>query len=591
MSADRLATAAPESDRDLLPIASRRETTLAAWRLSRRHGGPLLGAVVSFVVVGLCALVPPWMLGRIVDTVGAGGTSVTGEAVAIAVAAVLGGVFTVLSVAFVARAGEPALAELREEVLDKALHLDSARLEAAGTGDVLSRVGDDARTVAEALGEIVPMLVNSVVLVVFTAGGLFALDWRLGLAGLVAAPFYVLGLRWYLPRSGPYYARERVAQGERAEALVGGLRGAATLRAFGHQDRQLAVIEQRSARARDLSVDVFHLLTRFFGRSNRAELIGLASVLGTGFWLVRSDAATVGAVTAAALYFHRLFNPINALLFIFDSLQSTGASLARLVGVTLLPDRPVPGAPSGLDRPGPLGLSEVGHEYVPGRPVLEPTTLTLHPGERVALVGATGAGKTTLGAIAAGVLTPTRGSVTLAGHPFDSLGTRAVRSRIVLVSQDFHVFAGTVRDAVTLAAPDATDAEVEDALRTVLASGWVRTLPDGLGTRIGDGGHPLTPAQAQQLALARVVLADPWFVVLDEATAEAGSAGARDLERAASAVTAGRGALVVAHRLSQAETADRILVVHEGRVIEEGSHDELLALGGRYAELWSAWAG
>src|SRR5690606_4206682 len=146
-----------------------------------------------------------------------GEESVTGYAVAIAAAAVVGAGFTVVSVAAVARAGEPALAELREEVLDRALHLDAQRVEAAGTGDVLSRLGDDARAVAESLSEIVPLLVNSLGRVAFTAAGLFALDWRLGLAGLVAAPFYVLGLRWYLPRSGPYYARERVAQGERAE--------------------------------------------------------------------------------------------------------------------------------------------------------------------------------------------------------------------------------------------------------------------------------------------------------------------------------------------------------------------------------------
>lgn len=580
----------PESARELLPTASRRETARHAWMLCRRHRWPLAAAVVSFVVVGLCALVPPWMLGRIVDAVGSGEDSVTGYAVAIAVAAALGAVFTVASVAAVARAGEPALADLREEVLDRALHLDAQRLEAAGTGDVLSRVGDDARTVAESLSEIVPLLVNSLVLVAFTAAGLFALDWRLGLAGLVAAPFYVLGLRWYLPRSGPYYARERVAQGERAEALVGGVRGAATLRALGHQDGQVTTIAERSARARDITIEVFAMLTRFFGRSNRAELIGLGSVLVTGFFLVRHDAATIGAVTAAALYFHRLFNPIGALLFIFDSLQSSGAALARLVGVTLLPPPAPPPAEAAPDRPGPLVLDGVGHSYVPGRPVLEPTMLTLRPGERVALVGATGAGKTTLGAIAAGVLEPTLGTVSLAGRPYAELGPRAVRARVVLVSQDVHVFSGTVRDAVTLARPGATDAEVAEALATVRATGWVGALPDGPDTRIGDGAHQLTPAQAQQLALARVALADPWFVVLDEATAEAGSAGARDLEQAALAVTRGRGALVVAHRLTQSATADRVLVLHEGRVVEEGTHQELVDRGGRYAELWSAWS-
>ncbi|MFI6458054.1 ABC transporter ATP-binding protein [Streptosporangium amethystogenes] len=574
---------------ELLPIASWRDTSRLALRLVSRHRRPLVAAAVSFVLVGLCALVPPWMLGRIVDAVVAGEPSIAPYAVAIAVAAVLGALFTTASIAFLARAGEPALAELREEVLDTALHLDAQRLEVAGTGDLISRVGDDARAVADSLGEMVPLLVNSVVLVGFTSVGLFALDWRLGLAGLVAAPFYVLGLRWYLPRSGPLYREERIARGELTEALVGGLHGAATLRAFGHEGRQLKIIDNRSARAKKLSLTVFRLLTRFFGRSNRAELIGLGSVLTTGFLLVRADAASVGAVTAAALYFHRLFNPIGALLLVFDSLQSTGAALARLVGVTRLP-RPAQ-RESAPTVPGPLALDSVGHSYTPGRPVLAPTSLTIAPGERIAVVGATGAGKTTLGAIARGVLTPTGGSVSLAGHPYESMHPRAIRTRVALVSQDVHVFAGTLRDALTLAAPDLDDQQLLEALRAVGADGWAAALPGGLDTRIGDGGQPLAPNQAQQIALARVLLADPWFVVLDEATAEAGSAGARDLEKAALAATNGRGALIIAHRLTQAETADRILVLHEGTVVEQGTHTELLAHGGPYTELWQAWSG
>lgn len=582
---------ATTGDRRLLPIADRGDTTRLAGRLLRTHRLPLAAAVVSFVLVGLCSLVGPWMLGRIVDAVTAeeGTGAVTTAVVAIAAAGALGGVFTALSISFLARAGEPALAELREQVMDKALHLDSGRLETAGSGDLLSRVGDDTRTVATALTEIVPLLVNSAIMVGFTAVGLFALDWRLGLAGLVAAPFYVLGLRWYLPRSGPYYRRERVAQGERAEALVSGLQGARTLRAFGWEDAQLRTIEARSDHARTIAVDVFALLTRFAGRSNRAEAIGLASVLGVGFFLVRADATTVGAVTAAALYFHRLFNPIGALLFIFDEVQSTGASLSRLAGVALLPAAPAPTV-AGPTRAGPLELRGVDHSYVAGQPVLSSVSLRLQPGERVALVGATGAGKTTLGAVAAGILTPTEGEVTLAGSDLAGLGARELRRRVCLVSQDVHVFAGSVREAVTLVDADAPDDAVRTALETVQAWRWVRTLPDGLDTVVGDGGHPLTAAQAQQLALARVALADPWFVVLDEATAEAGSAGARDLERAAAAVTHGRGALVVAHRLTQSAAADRVLVLEAGKVIEEGTHDDLLAAGGRYADLWAAWA-
>lgn len=576
--------------RDLLPTADRRTTTRLTWRLVRSQRVPLALAVASFALAGLSALVGPWMLGRIADLVLDGGSTaeVTRAAAVIAGAALVGGLATWASVAFLARAGEPALAALREDVLDRTLALDSSRVEAAGSGDLLARVGDDARTVTDALAEMVPTLVMSLVLVGFTGLGLTALDWRLGLAGLTTVPFYIAGLRWYLPRSGPCYARERVAEGERAQALVSGLQGAATLRALGLEEGQVEEVRRRSDEARRIAVDVFRMLTRFFARTNRAEFVGLALVLGTGFLLVRSGSSSVGAVTAAALYFHRLFNPIGALLTIFDRIQAAGASLARLAGVASMPWPPPPAAdpPPG---PGPLSLTDVGHSYVDGHPVLEGVDLSIEPGERVALVGATGAGKTTLGAIAAGVLRPTHGSVTLAGVPVADLGAPALRARVVLISQDVHVFAGTIREAVTLVDAGAGDEAVRDALRDAGALGWVEALPDGMGTLVGDGAHPLTPARAQQLALARVVLADPWFVVLDEATAEAGSAGARDLERAALDVTAGRGAIIVAHRLTQSAAADRVLVLHEGRVVEDGTHEDLVAAGGRYAELWAAW--
>ena len=572
--------------RRLLPVAGHRQTARLALRTLSPHRAVLVLACLAFAAAGLAGLVAPWVLGDIVDLVRADEATGLGPRVGLMVgAAVAGGVFAWASVVLLAQATEPALATLRESVLDRALALDGADLEDAGSGDLVSRLGDDVRRVSEALTLVVPLFVESGVAVVLTAAGIFALDWRLGLAGLVAAPAYYLAMRWYLPRSSPYYARERTANGELTEVLVSGVHAAGTLRAYRREQEQTERIRVASEEVRSLSVDVFRLLLRFFGRFNRAEYIGLAAILTAGYFLVRGDLVTVGAVTAAALYFHRLFNPIMALLGLLDEVQAAGAALARLAGVALLPAAAAP-EPRELTHPA-VRLAGVGHEYEPGRPVLKDVRLDVAPGETGAVVGESGAGKSTLGAVVAGVLAPTTGTVTLGGHPLTEL---PLRDHVAVVTQEVHVFGMTVRENVDLARDGADEDQVRAALDAVGATPWVRALPEGLDTVVGDDGHRLTTAQAQQLALARVLLRDPAVVVLDEATAEAGSSGARVLERAAAAVVRDRGALVIAHRLTQAAAADRILVMDSGRVVEEGSHEELVTLGGRYATLWRTWS-
>ncbi|RLV56797.1 ABC transporter ATP-binding protein [Aeromicrobium phragmitis] len=577
--------------RAILPIADPATTTRRAWRLLRRHRRPLVGSVLLFALVGLSGVVPPYVLGTIVDLV-QDGTGSRGQVLALAavivVSALVGGAATAASAALLARAANPALAELREDVLDRALHQDAERLEQAGTGDVMSRVGDDVRAISESLDNAVPEFVRAVVAIVFTMFGLLVLDWRLALAGLAAGPFYLVALRWYLPRSAPYYRRERIAQGERAEALMAGIHGAPTLRALGRHHLALQRIDHHSRAALVQAVDVYALLTRLFGRINLAEWVGLTAVLVTGFLLVRDDAVTVGAATAAALYFHRLFNPIGAVLLIFDQIQAAGASLARLVGVLELPE-PRPSSEVVLRQPV-LRLTGVAHRYGDGPDVVRDVDLTIAPGEHVAVVGSTGAGKTTLASIVAGQVIPSHGEVTVAGRPYGAIPSVDLRRALALVSQEVHVFATTVRENVAMSRPELSDDDVWAALRVARCAGWVAALPDGLQTRVGHLGHPLSAAQGQQLALARVAAHDPSIVVLDEATAEAGSSGARDLDLAARAVLEGRSALIVAHRLSQARYADRILVMEHGRIVEDGTHDALVARAGRYAQLWSAWS-
>lgn len=584
-------TSTPSVSTDrLLPVASARDTARLAWKLVAARRTSLILTIASFLASGLAGVVPVWMIGRVVDAVrdDAGIAEIQQSVLIMVVAAVAGGALAAFSTAALAHSVAPALATLREDVLDRALHLETERIEAAGVGDVVSRVGDDVRALTQSLDEAIPLLINSFAAILFTAGGLFALDWRLGVAGLGAAPCYIWALRWYLPRSAPFYRRERTAEGARAGALVTGVHGAPTLRAFGREQDALREIDRTSRASLDIAVSVFWLYGRFGARMNSSELVGLLFVLSAGFLIVDSGVGSVGEATTAALFFHRLFNPIGALLFVFDAVQSSGAALARLAGVALIPAQRTTDQHPGPD--ATLRIHGVQHAYEPGREVLSGIEIDLAPGERIAVVGATGAGKSTLGGIAAGTIRPSRGAVTLGRLDLATAHEAEIRRHIALVSQEVHVFAGSLRDNLLLADGDAHDEALWAALDVTGSTPWVRALPDGLDTRVGDAAAPLTPSQAQQVALARVVLLDPEVVVLDEATAEAGSSGARELEQAALAVTVGRTALVVAHRLTQAQSADRIIVMHDGRIVEEGTHDDLVAAGGRYADLWSAWS-
>jgi ATP-binding cassette subfamily C protein len=423
--------------------------------------------------------------------------------------------------------------------------------------------------------------------------GFLALDWRLALAFLVVFPIYGFSLRVYLPRAARLYAEERRLAAERGRVVLESLHGRSTVHAYDMaalQTRRLARASQDNLSAGLRAVRTY----LWFSKSmNAAEAVGLSAVLLTGYWLVRTDAVTVGAVTAAALLFHRLFAPLGTLLLSFDDVQRAQASLARTVGVLL-----VPSPAAGVQR-RPVGsvtitVHDVRHAYPDGPEVLKGVDVVVPAGTSLALVGGSGAGKTTLANLVAGTFPAINGRLTLtdphgAVNVVD-LDPKVLRDWVGVISQETHVFTGSLRDDLVYAVPGSEDEQIITALKAVKADAWVKALPQGLDTQVGPGGHPLTSAQIQQLALARLMLRDPVVVVLDEATAEAGSAGARDLEEAAAALVAGHTAVVVAHRLTQARSCDRIALLAEGHIAESGTHDELIARGGRYAALWKAWS-
>ncbi|UYM04355.1 ABC transporter ATP-binding protein [Solicola gregarius] len=579
-----------ESTRPVLPIADRRTTWRVVAQDLRARPGIASTTLIAFALSNVCGLLAPWILGWLVDAAidDAAHSDIVKAVVVLGVAGVGAGGFLLVGYVYMARLGEGTLAMLRERVVARAVRLPTSVLDRAGSGDLLTRVGDDVATVTQAINNTLPMVVGAALATGLTAVSMFGLDWRLGLAGLACAPIYAFAARWYVPRAVPLYERERLAVGERAQTLVGALDGSETLRAYRAEDPMVSSIAARSQAAMGLRLRTFRLLTTFTGWMNRAELVGLAALLSVGFLLVDDDAVSVGAVTTAALLFHRLFGPIGTLMVTFDDVQAAGVSLARLVGVIEMAEAAAPDAGQVTGSPS-VRVESLTYRYDDGPVILDDVSLAVEPGERLALVGASGAGKTTLASVIAGRFMPDAGDVRVAGVSTRQLGEAGAREWVAMVSQDVHVFYGPLREDLRLAAPDAGDDDLRAALDSVGALSWVDALPDGLSTVVGENAHPLTAARAQQVALARLVLADRPIVILDEATAEAGSTGAYELECAADGVVAGRTSIVVAHRLTQALAADRVAVLEGGRVVEFGPPAELIERGAAFARLWDAW--
>ncbi|MFF5986091.1 ABC transporter ATP-binding protein [Prauserella flavalba] len=577
------------SERELLPTATGRRTASAVGELLRPRrllAFSAFGVLTAATGVGL--LTAP-LLGHIVDLVAEGSTDFTLPVVLLVVVALARGAGNAWGLALVSRLGESMLASLRERFIERALSQPLERVELAGSGDLTSRVTNDVAVIAKSVREALPELGRSALTIVLTLGGLALLDWRFLLAALLAAPIQLYTVRWYVRRAIPLYAHQRVQDGAQQQQLLDTVGGARTVRAFRLTGEHVERVRERSQTVVDVTMRAVRLMTRFFSRLNLAEFVGLSAILVAGFVLVGNGTATIGTATAAALYFHSLFNPINAALALVDDAQSAAASLARLVGVADLPTEREPERPA-VPVDASVKAAAVSHAYVAGHDVLRDVDLDITPEERVALVGASGAGKTTLAKLIAGIHRPTSGSLALGGVGLDDLGHAGTRRTVALISQEVHVFAGTLAEDLRLAKPDATDEELRAALEKVGALPWVDALPDGLSTMVGEGAHRLTVTQSQQLALVRLVLADPPIAILDEATAEAGSAGAKVLEKAAARALEGRTGLVVAHRLTQAAAADRIVVLDAGKVVETGTHEELVAANGRYAALWAAWS-
>ncbi len=573
----------------LLPVAGPREVRAYAADLARRHPRALTLSLLLYAGAALAGLVAPRLLGALVESVEQGTTVqyVDRIALLLALAVLVQTALTKWSRTISLVLAERVFADLREDFLERVVALPLSTVEQAGSGDLLSRTTSDVDTLAKTVRYAVPEVLVATVTVALTAVAALLVAPLVASAMLVSAPLLWLSTRWYLRRAPQGYLAERAAYATVTAGMAESAEAARTIEALGRQQQRVTRTDDDIATAYGTELYTLRLRTIWFPLVDLSFVTPLVCVLLLGGFLYSRDLATLGEVTTVALYVQLLLDPLDRLLGWLDELQVGASSLARLVGVADVPDdRAASGAePAGEE----LLADDVRFAYREGHDVLHGLDLAVRQGERLAVVGPSGAGKSTLGRLLAGVHGPRTGAVTLGGVPVLDLPLERLRTEVSLVTQEHHVFVGTIAENLSLAKDGARDDELRAALHAVDALEWVDALPDGLETAVGAGGLALTPAQAQQVALARLVLADPHTLVLDEATSLLDPRAARHLERSLAAVVTGRTVVAIAHRLHTASDADRVAVVEGGRVTELGSHDELLALGGSYAALWASW--
>ncbi|MBA3795464.1 MAG: ABC transporter ATP-binding protein [Rubrobacter sp.] len=532
----------------------------------------------------------PWLIGRAIDrfilegdAAGLARTMLLLLAVyALGTVASRGQVYGIGSVA------QRLLASLRARIFDRLQHLPLRFFDRRPIGDLMSRVTNDVDTLNQLFSQGLTQLLGSIFSLVGILVAMLILQWNLALACFAVIPIMVLTTAFFARRARAAFRLTRETVGDVSAGLQEDIVGVREAQAFNRTERNIARFRERNAANRDANVQAVAITSAFSPAIDVLSTLATALVIGYGGYLVFAGSISVGVLTAFLIYVQQFFRPVQLASQFYTQAQSALAGAERIYNI--LDEEPEPPDPSHARKVGQMeGRVAFGHvtfAYEPGRPVLQDVDFEIEPGQTVALVGPTGAGKTTIASLIPRFYDATEGTVSIDGRDVRAYARKDLRENIGIVLQESFLFSGTIADNIGYGRLGASREEIEAAARTADAHGFISELPEGYDTELGEGGGSLSQGQRQLLSFARAVLTDPRILILDEATSNIDTRTEKVIQNALATLLKGRTSVVIAHRLSTIRNADSILAVRDGRVVERGTHEELLARGGLYADLY-----